>query len=813
MTPTRPAARLAFLSILAALLLALAVPGTAPATPASACAKAGKQLRTAKAGLRKAQKRRAVKTALAKARKRVKRAEAAKRRACRTPAGPPSPPPAPRPSAAAPPVKPAGGGSPGAPDPGPQRDAPADPPPDPPKPQPTLPTSGELIDKALAEGRIDAETALRYEVFAEFGDDRLPAEFRGAPPATPHADAVERVIEQWDELSAETRATLDPFFVPPFNPGSWYHAEPAGDRAASRAAARADLPEPPGKELCRRTAPDFKGWGYVTAADFKLRIWYESAVPGQQAKAIAISEHLDSGAYARVTGALRTPLPDGGDLAGRRCRGLDPSIDVALTPLGDALGRTFPHPPEPDDCRTPASGHVVIRRSLTGDALMATVAHELAHLAQFAYTADACSDDITWLREATASWMEDHAGDYGPDFPEELAPNLLDEPNRPLERVEDDKTPRQYGAYLFFQWLARTKSPAIVGDVWEAAQAPGDLLAQIDDVLAQHGFAGGFTEAWKGFALAGLNPREKADWFKQWGYDGGALVSAQGMQPDDEETIDVEIPHLSAQYDVISFDDGVKGIAVTNALAHRPGASLQAWVLIEEGGEQRVEVHDWSNRDRPTLCERPGENVLEIALVAGNSTHADRNHWFHDDPVVRTTSSCGGYTATTKITHTYGGLTEVYTATHELGFMWQIPLEGGGRQTYFETADDDSAGHGTWALSGSMNGCTISGSALLPQAGHEPPDAWLQLNDFGKDDPRTEYEWSFDTGNGVATTSSVCPEGPSTSTRQIGVSHATGPITFDPEDQTITGSNRQTFPGPIPESVEREWTLKPTVEP
>lgn len=46
-------------------------------------------------------------------------------------------------------------------------------------------TTDELIDKAIADGRIDAETGLRYKVFALFGDARLPAEFRGkAPPVS-----------------------------------------------------------------------------------------------------------------------------------------------------------------------------------------------------------------------------------------------------------------------------------------------------------------------------------------------------------------------------------------------------------------------------------------------------------------------------------------------------------------------------------------------------------------------------------------------------------------------------------------------------
>src|SRR5687768_618260 len=41
------------------------------------------------------------------------------------------------------------------------------------------PSSYELIDQALAAGRINEETAFKYRVFAAFGDERLPAQYRG----------------------------------------------------------------------------------------------------------------------------------------------------------------------------------------------------------------------------------------------------------------------------------------------------------------------------------------------------------------------------------------------------------------------------------------------------------------------------------------------------------------------------------------------------------------------------------------------------------------------------------------------------------
>src|SRR6185436_9749775 len=197
-------------------------------------------LRTAKAKLKKAQalakRGKASRATLAKARRAVRKAQLAvrkaqlaKKRAC-APATPQ-------------------GGTPGVPAP-PTPDPPSQP--GPPPPPPTLPTSASLIQKALDEGRIDEDTALKYRVFADFGDSRLPGEFAGSPSEVTDTDTLDEVAANWDRLSAATRQALDPFFIPPFNPGSWY--EP-GSPAPQLAEA--------GEDLCASTAPNMNRWCYV----------------------------------------------------------------------------------------------------------------------------------------------------------------------------------------------------------------------------------------------------------------------------------------------------------------------------------------------------------------------------------------------------------------------------------------------------------------------------------------------------------------------------------------------------------------------
>lgn len=782
-------------ALAAAVLLALAgpvgaSPNVSPAADASACAKATKKLRAAKSRLkavqRQAKRGRASRATVAKARRAVKKAERAKRKACAAPAKPGVVPP--------PPTPPSGGGSP----------VPAPPPPPPPPPSET---SDALIEKALAEGRIDQETALRYRVFAEFGDPRLPAEFRGAPLGVTDTRTLDEVAQQWDQLSAPTREALEPFFIPPFNPGSWYEpASPAARRARALSAAAA--PGDQDSDLCENTAPNMNRWGYVTAVGGKVRVWYENTLAGQQAKAISVAEYLDSGAWTKVISVFREPKPDGGDLEGLRCRGFDPAIDFVLSPFAEADGRTIGYFDKPD-CQGPIPGFVLIRRDLAGKALQSTVVHELAHLTHYAYAEKHCRSAIGWLSEATAAWTENYVGGLGPDQPERYAPWFFDRPGLALETYErGTKTPRQYGAYLFFQWLAKNKGADAVSRVWYYTESGDHPIDTTQQALSDLGYAGGFKEAWKQFALAGLNPREEVDWFKQWGLPRGAVIDNRTVFSDDAGvSLPVSLPHLSAQYHRVDFSNAVKGIEVKNPFAGVPGASVQAWLRIDDGGQERIEVRDLSDDETTTFCrELPPENVQEMALVIANSTSADRTHVLKGAAHVRGTPTCGAYDGTSTTTIERDGLTEVYTASYTMKRQWTTLPPGGGTETLFTTESDNDM-HASWTISGVSNsdGCTYSGSASWT-ASDVGSQARLLLRDFGKDHPETTYEHGFGISFKVGTVHrSACPDGHADDLPwQLGHGFQSQPHPWDPEGQGMTGSETQDL-GHV--TITHDWSL------
>ncbi|HKP21174.1 MAG TPA: hypothetical protein VJT68_06630 [Thermoleophilaceae bacterium] len=793
---------------------AAAAPQATSSTGSSACTIATKKLRAAKAKLAKVQRQakrgRASRSALSKARRAVRKATAAKRKACAAPASPGGAPGGTPGGAPGETPDGAPGGTPGG-TPPPPADQPGQQDPPPPPPPGDEPTTGALIQKALDEGRIDAETALRYRVFGEFGDDRLPEEFRGAPLGT-DTDSLDEVAERWDELSPATREALDPFFIPPFNPGSWYDLSSARAESVEAQAGAVAEPGAQGSDLCENTAPNFNRWGYVTAAAGKVRVWYENTQAGQQEKAIAIAEYLDGGAWEKVTGLYRTPLPDGGDLTGQRCRGFDPAVDIALTPLLNsegkliAGGRTVAYYDKPD-CMGPVPAFVLIARSLSGKTLMANVVHELAHVTHFAYALKHCDrQNVSWLTEATAAWTEDYVGGLGPDNPQQFAPYFFDRPNLPLERYEPEtSTPRHYGSYLFFQWLAKNKGAEAVAKVWEDAESGADPVDSLQQTLTGLGFAGGFDEAWKRFALAGLNPLEKVDWFKQWGMPRGAAIDKNTVFSDDAgRTYDVNLPHLSSEYHWVDFSDAVKTVQVTNELAGVPGASVQLWLKFDDGG---TEVRDITGEETTTFCrDLPQENVKELALVIADSTHADRTHVLKGKIGVKGRPGCADWDGTTKTTIKQDGLTEVYLANYTFKLQWTAPRDGGVTESYF-MAQGSYDMQASWSISGvsESDGCTYSGSTSWP-AGVVGLQATLDLRDAGPGNPATTYDFGFGLPfKSMLIQRSQCPDGYSGPVYwPVGIGFMSQPHPWDPTDQSIIGSETQDYGGV---TIKREWSL------
>ncbi|MFC7358893.1 Ig-like domain-containing protein [Nocardioides astragali] len=130
----------------------------------------------------------------------------------------------------------------------------------------------------------------------------------------------------------------------------------------------------------------------------------------------------------------------------------------------------------------------VILLNRDDDSLAATAGHELVHQYQYEYI-DILDNrslgrmsDIGWWMEASAEWASHqmvaaYPGDYAEDDEEEYLRNIelfLEQPTKDLMAWESS-TNRQYGAFVFAEWLHHDRGVDAVRSVWEEFDRSGSI--------------------------------------------------------------------------------------------------------------------------------------------------------------------------------------------------------------------------------------------------------------------------------------------------------------------------------------------------
>jgi hypothetical protein len=409
---------------------------------------------------------------------------------------------------------------------------------------PGLPqSSDQLIEAALASGEISEETALVYRVLADFGDERLPAQFRGSLDTAFGSNAAALAITRWDSFSDENQNLLLPFVVPPFTVGSW--TDSRGKSAKN--AVPLDI------AWCSPINHDqWEGWPIAQTSGGRVyaNIWYQKKYPGDKAF-VEILKPVIIDAITKYEALLgRKLLPDRG-LTQPGCRGLDESIDIVLV---DKRSTTIPFGAD----KTPS--FILLNRAPVVQSVRAELTHELFHA--FQYTYDGKDGwgffargiaDYHWLMEATAQWAMDYVSGPTPGNAGEEQNALNHYLNR--TRFSIDKPPDdnfKYGTYIFFLYLTRTYGNSIIKTLWETVALYADQLEVVDKVLAEKG---GLEKVWPRFALALVN-QGKFDQLREWDAitraatpDVTEIVSDGGAEAAEEiELRPTPAAHMSARY-------------------------------------------------------------------------------------------------------------------------------------------------------------------------------------------------------------------------------------------------------------------------
>ena len=492
--------------------------------------------------------------------------------------------------------------------------------------QTTRPSSEALIDQALAAGKIDAETALIYKVYAIFGDARLPAQYQGNDADVIDSPVMLDVQEQWSTLPTATQNTLAPFLLPPPDPNSWFSSS-YSNAAVFDTTAKTDIVD-----------PQAGTWQFVTAAS-GVKIWYITSRTGDQSKASGIAAAIDNTISAKLKQVMpsRSWLPDGWQSSGGTNIN---DLDIYLVPLPGAWGVTTPY--NRGCTGTPA--YILLDRAkslnVNGREMLETAAHEIFHAVQLSYKWKAGCKNHHWLAETTATWFGEHV--YPKSQTEhKLAPKFLDTPTMPLDELATRGGRgygRRYGAYLFPYFLTQTGSGVtVIEDMWTNSESFNSLDA-VDLAIV-----GGFQEQWPKFVRKNWNSPPESDYHDWDGLPYDLTDYELVAVTTGEVPLPVELKHLAANYLLLDFnEDALHSVFFHNGINWKlektewqgfPGsetfvpqpialdamqsANVQALIKVE-GKEWQYE--DWSFQPTRFFCrDAEDQRLEEIVLIVSNS--------------------------------------------------------------------------------------------------------------------------------------------------------------------------------------------------
>lgn len=459
------------------------------------------------------------------------------------------------------------------------------------------PSSADLIDAAVTAGDIDAQTALVYKVFAAFGDNRLPPQYKGDDSNTPDSAAVDDATFGFDQLSPANQALVQPFLLPPAAPGSWLSLPTVAGAAEGTSSAQ-------GAAAIT--------WTSYTAVGGLVKVWAQDRYDGDAEKAQAIADAMTNKIWGKVTGYFgKTPIDD----HGLPNNGGDNAFDIYLVHIGDS-GQAQPYPGS--GCKQyPVYLLLNSTRPLgseTSSGMLQDSVHELTHgvTNNFPLAAACKAPEYSWFSEATSMWAEDYV--Y-PDAQSEhpFAHYLLDKTEVSLDSTANF---HHYGAYLFAYYLTHSSVNASVVSIWQGF-ATRTSLAAVEQFL---GPSGGFDENWPEFSNFNWN-QPPVDYYVRLDKlnDRAIAVADPIKQGVGKYDINLNLPYLAATYRHFVIQDDAKSVVFKNTVAEEGIPHAHVWGIEKIDGAWKDPV-DWTEKTRKDWCrDLPGQNIEELVLVFSNS--------------------------------------------------------------------------------------------------------------------------------------------------------------------------------------------------
>lgn len=488
-------------------------------------------------------------------------------------------------------------------------------------------TGIDLIQKSLDEGKIDLDTALIYKVKFLFNDPTLPKEYASENAPFEDAGTFAEIQENWDKLSAETKKTLEPYFLRPDNPDSAISKIMNGEIKAPATSWF--------KLIDQVNAFDrplsYKSDDTLITADGKIKVWYlekKETINSEEkitklyydvAQKIVANLNKD-GAHAQFIGLLGKTPPSDGTLGG------DDKTDIFLATgahvhLADSAGGSPSLGVNVPDNGNGRSSYIIIRENLNDKALKTTTVHELFHAFQRAFDCVLTTKNWWWI-EGTATWSEDFI--YPKDNSEQgYADDFIPKPQLSLNSRGDNF---EYGAYVFPFYLSNTYDRMIITKIFEGCKGNGDPAVSVEKTID-----GGFKKNWKEFTLWNFNKKpienyknaDQSKYFPPKSSQSGSNADMTFLAPGDNTIPTKELNPLTTQV-IETFFSEAQGVrkAVFKDLKNFTGKSdkgaIKAIIYPKNNGQPYVE--DWTEKESRSFCfDKADENFDKIILIFSNA--------------------------------------------------------------------------------------------------------------------------------------------------------------------------------------------------
>jgi hypothetical protein len=517
-----------------------------------------------------------------------------------------------------------------------------------PDPMATLsvhPGSSDLIRAAVTAGTLTREQGLIYDMYAEYRDARLPAQYLGDDTGIMEGTAHEKVVDHIASvgLANVSPATLDalkPFFIPAYYEGSYQRASVgAHDKSAQGGARTQGVIKP----------------GWVAVGGTHVVVWYESSrAATDAAKAATLAAEFDNTIWPKLTGLMgRTPKSDVGSLLFTETDG---RLDVVLEDMpSNTEGRTTPV----DWVAENTAVNISLDRNLGLQGLLAQAAHEFMHAIQYSIDVKAFSMPYyATIKEATASWAS-HFVYPRNGWETKYAQYYLKGTqlghgyDAPRNATDKANNAFRYGAYILPLFLETQFGPGIVKDIWDRTVSESFEMDAIGKAIAGKGST--FEEQWRKFIVFCWNQNTINDATRLYQATNVTFTTAPNDPANDiEDDLSlslangfaaanhaVDLPHAAMafyrvkfaasdsrsvtfvnglNYGLDTFDDGGVGTALRFTglqPGQREGVSMQLYLKVN-GAWQSAPV-DMTNVPWIAICrDNPAGKVEEVVFMYGN---------------------------------------------------------------------------------------------------------------------------------------------------------------------------------------------------